>query len=63
MSIKYKAVFAEPGTDESRKLNREWTGAWYVAEYTPKRPSQIVSYAFNTEAMAKDRAEVMSAQL
>lgn len=57
MIITYEATFAEAGTEASRLLNHEWSGAWYVAEIIRKQPPRIVSGSFKTEAEAITAAE------
>lgn len=59
MTTTYQATFAEPGTEESIKLNQEWSGAWYVAKYATRREPMIVSKAFKTEDEAQKHAEVI----
>ncbi len=59
LTTTYQATFAEPGTEESIKLDRGWSGAWYVAELATRRESRIVSKAFKTEALAQKHAEII----
>ena len=56
MTITYRATFAEPGTEESRKMNLLWSGAWYVAKYITRRESTIAAGPFKTEALASATA-------
>ena len=52
METTYRATFAEPGTEEARKMNHLWSGTWYVAEYITRREPNIAAGPFKTEELA-----------